>query len=78
MQTAGQIVGVPGEPGTLYVIGHRDGNVFTVQNGQVAATPLIKVDVANGGNNEQGLLSMALHPSFATNHLFYLFYTAAG
>jgi glucose/arabinose dehydrogenase len=78
MQTAGQIVGVPGEPGTLYVIGHRDGNVFTVQNGTVAATPLVKVDVANGGNNEQGLLSMALHPQFATNHLFYLFYTAAG
>jgi glucose/arabinose dehydrogenase len=78
MQTAGQIVGVPGEPGTLYVIGHRDGNVFTVQNGTVAPTPLIKVDVANGGNNEQGLLSMALHPNFATNHLFYLFYTAAG
>ncbi len=78
MQTAGQIIGVPGEPGTLYVIGHRDGNVFTVQNGMVVATPLVKVDVANGGNNEQGLLSMALHPNFATNHLFYLFYTAAG
>lgn len=76
MQTAGQIVGVPGEPGILYVIGHRDGNVFTVQNGQVADTPLVTVSVADGGNNEQGLLSMALHPNFATNHLFYLFYTA--
>jgi glucose/arabinose dehydrogenase len=76
MSTAGQMVGVPGEPGTLYVIGHRDGNVFTVQNGVVADTPLIHVEVADGGNNEQGLLSMALHPDFATNQLFYLFYTA--
>jgi glucose/arabinose dehydrogenase len=76
MMTAGQIVGVPGEAGLLYVIGHRDGNVFTVQNGQVVNTPLVKVEVADGGNNEQGLLSMALHPSFAENRLFYLFYNA--
>src|SRR5262245_18374758 len=76
MQTAGQMVGVPGEAGLLYVIGHRDGQVFTVQNGAVADAPLVTVAVADGGNNEQGLLSMALHPSFATNHLFYLFYTA--
>jgi glucose/arabinose dehydrogenase len=76
MLTAGQIIGVPGES-ILYVIGHRDGNVFIVQDGKANGT-LTKVDVANGGNNEQGLLSIALHPSFATNHLFYLFYAAAG
>ncbi|HVJ15558.1 MAG TPA: PQQ-dependent sugar dehydrogenase [Polyangiaceae bacterium] len=76
MQTAGQIVGVPGEGDLLYVIGHRDGNVFVVQDGIVAAEPLVHVDVASGGNNEQGLLSMALHPDFASNQLFYLFYTA--
>lgn len=77
MQTAGSMVGVPGEAGILYVIGHRNGAVHTVKDGKVEATPLVTVNVANGGNNEQGLLSMALHPSFATNHLFYLFYTAA-
>jgi glucose/arabinose dehydrogenase len=77
MMTAGQIIGVPGEANTLYVIGHRDGNVFIVQDGKAAGT-LTKVDVANGGNNEQGLLSIAFHPQFATNHLFYLYYTAAG
>jgi glucose/arabinose dehydrogenase len=76
MDTAGQIVGVPGEANIIYVIGHKDGNVFTVQDGQIADTPLVSVDVASGGNNEQGLLSMALHPDFATNQLFYLFYTA--
>jgi glucose/arabinose dehydrogenase len=77
MQTAGQMIGVPGEANTLYVIGHRNGAVYTVQDGKVAGT-LVTVNVANGGNNEQGLLSMAFHPSFATNHLFYLFYSASG
>jgi hypothetical protein len=77
MGQAGQIVGVPGEANILYVIGHRTGNIYTVQNGTTSTTPLVHVDVATGGNNEQGLLSMALHPSFATNKLFYLFYTAA-
>jgi methylenetetrahydrofolate dehydrogenase (NADP+)/methenyltetrahydrofolate cyclohydrolase len=38
---------VPGEAGILYVIGHRDGNVFTVQDGQVVDTPLATVSVAN-------------------------------
>ncbi len=78
MMTAGQIIGAPGEADIFYVIGHRDGNVFIVQNGAPAAEPLIHVDVASGGNNEQGLLSMAFHPDFATNHLFYLYYTAPG
>ena len=77
MQTAGQMAAVPGEANTLYVIGHRNGSVYTVQDGKVAGT-LVSVSVASGGNNEQGLLSMAFHPAFATNHLFYLFYTASG
>ena len=76
MMTAGQIIGVPGETNIIYVIGHRDGNVFIVQDGKAAGT-LVKVSVASGGNNEQGLLSMALHPQFATNHLFYLYYTSS-
>jgi hypothetical protein len=74
---AGQIVGVPGEA-TLYVIGHRNGNVYAVIDGTVSPTNLAHVDIATAGNNEQGLLSMALHPDFANNHLFYLYYTAAG
>jgi glucose/arabinose dehydrogenase len=74
---AGQIVGVPGEPDVLYVIGHRNGNVYAVINGMVQQTPFVHVNIATAGNNEQGLLSMALHPNFAQNQLFYLFYTAA-
>jgi hypothetical protein len=74
---AGQIVGVPGEADTLYVIGHRNGNVYVVQGPTVAQNPLLTVDIATAGNNEQGLLSVAFHPNFAQNHLFYVYYTAA-
>jgi glucose/arabinose dehydrogenase len=74
---AGQVVGVPGE-NTLYVIGHRNGNVYTVMNGMVQAQPFLHVNVSTGPGNEQGLLGMALHPKFATNKLFYIFYTPAG
>jgi hypothetical protein len=74
---AGQVVGVPGEK-TLYVIGHRNGNVYTVQDGKVEREPLLHVDVGTGGGSEQGLLSMALHPQFATNHLFYIFFNTQG
>jgi glucose/arabinose dehydrogenase len=74
---AGQVVGVPGE-NTLYVIGHRNGNVYTVMNGMVQAQPLLHVNNSAGPGNEQGLLSMALHPKFAQNKLFYIFYTPAG
>ncbi len=74
---AGQVVGVPGE-NTLYVIGHRNGNVYTVMNGMVQAQPFLHVNVSTGPGNEQGLLGMALHPKFAENKLFYIFYTPAG
>jgi hypothetical protein len=73
----GQVVGVPGED-TMYVIGHTSGDVHIIQGGKLAPTKLLHVGVAGGGNGpEQGLLSMALHPNFATNHLFYIYYTAS-
>jgi glucose/arabinose dehydrogenase len=74
----GEVIGVPGE-NILYVVSHKTGNVFILQDGKPAplADPLAKVTVATGGNDEQGLLSIALHPDFAKNHLFYVLYTAA-
>jgi len=73
----GQVVGVPGED-TMYVIGHTSGDVHIIIGGKVAPEKLLHVGVAGGGNGpEQGLLSMALHPNFATNKLFYIYYTAS-
>ena len=46
-----------------------------VQSGRVRAEPFLDIRslVASGG--EQGLLSVAFHPRYAKNHLFYVDYT---
>jgi glucose/arabinose dehydrogenase len=53
----------------------RPGRVRVMQGGQVLATPALTLsDVAASG--EGGLLGLALHPDFATNHFVYLAYDA--
>ncbi len=72
---AGQVAGVPGES-RIYIVGHKNGQIYTFDNGMQSPMEGAKVSVATGGNNEQGLLSMAFHPK--NKNTFYLFYTAAG
>ncbi|HEX9442587.1 MAG TPA: PQQ-dependent sugar dehydrogenase, partial [Candidatus Binatia bacterium] len=55
----------------ILVLQKNDGKVFRVLDG-VAAEVL---DVAVDSTNERGLLGIALHPGFASNHFVYLFYT---
>jgi hypothetical protein len=74
----GQIVGVPGDPSIVYVVGHKNGNVYIIQNGKLLDTPLVNMPTLTNGQNEQGMLSMALHPDFLKNGLFYLLGTVAG
>ena len=51
----------------------RPGRVRIFQNGTLAPKPILTVpDVAPSG--EGGLMSLALHPQFATNHFVYLSY----
>ena len=73
---AGQVIGFPGEK-DIYIIGHRTGNLYHAVDGKLDATPMAKVAIKNNmGQDEQGMLGVAMHPSFTTNHLFYLLYTA--
>jgi glucose/arabinose dehydrogenase len=63
----------PGDPGVLYVV-EQAGRIVTVEGGRVTGTFLdIRDRVRSGG--ELGLLSMAFHPHYAENHLFYVDYT---
>ena len=63
----------PGDPTTLYVV-EQPGTIKIVRNGAVTGTFLdIASRVKSGG--EQGLLSVAFHPQYATNHRFYVDYT---
>lgn len=55
----------------------RAGRVRIFENGKLRAEPLLTVpDVAPSG--EGGLMSIALHPQFASNHLLYLSYVYKG
>jgi len=49
------------------------GRVRIVQNGQLLPQPFVELTVVIGG--ERGLLGLALHPLFATNHFVYVLYT---
>ena len=55
----------------------RPGRVRVFENGQLRAAPVFVVpDVEPSG--ESGLMSLALHPQFATNHFLYLAYAYKG
>jgi len=55
----------------------RPGRVRIFQDGGLMAQPALTIsDVFTSG--ESGVMGLALHPSFASNRLVYLVYTAAG
>lgn len=62
------------EPNRLYVV-EQAGRIRIIRNGRVSPTPFLDIrsQVKSGG--EQGLLSVAFHPRYASNGLFYVDYT---
>ena len=71
------VTSAPGSPNRLYVV-ERDGLVRVVEDGQARPDPFLDVtdQVSSGG--EQGLLSVAFHPDYVQNGLFYVNYTDRG
>jgi glucose/arabinose dehydrogenase len=65
----------PGDPHRVFVV-EQAGKIIEVLDGQKLATPFLDIsgDVRSGG--EQGLLSMAFAPDYATSGRFYVYYTA--
>src|SRR5262249_45520072 len=63
----------PGDP-RLFVV-EQAGRVRIISNGTLLAQPFLDIRsrVASGG--ERGLLSIAFHPSYATNGFFYIYFT---
>lgn len=62
------------EPGRLYVV-EQAGRIRVIQAGRLLRDPFLDIrgEVRSGG--EQGLLSMAFHPRYESNRLFYVDYT---
>ncbi len=55
------------------LISERPGQVRLIRDGSLVENPVLSVSVAESG--EGGLLGLALHPDFAENRLFYLYFT---
>ena len=59
----------------MFVVGKR-GQVFVMRNGGILPTPFLDISgIVNSSGSEQGLLSIAFHPGYASNGLFYVNYT---
>lgn len=58
----------------LFVV-EQDGRIKIIKNGQVLATPFLDITARVGSGGERGLLSVAFHPSYATNGFFYVNFT---
>ena len=64
--------------GRIFIV-EKTGRIRILNNGQLAATPFLDVSgLIDSGQSERGLLSVAFHPDYKTNGLFYVYYTATG
>ena len=64
----------PGDTARLFVV-EQAGTIRIVQHGVLLTTPFMDITSRVGSGGERGLLSMAFHPSYATNGFFYINYT---
>ena len=62
-----------GDP-RLFIV-EQTGKIRIIQNGQVLPTPFLDVGGLITSGGERGLLSVAFHPSYASNGFFYVDYT---
>jgi len=69
----------PGDLNRLFVT-EQAGRIRVILNGSLLPTPFLDISAltaspGNGGQGEQGLLSLAFDPGYAMNGRFYVFYT---
>jgi hypothetical protein len=64
----------PLDDGRIFVV-EQPGRIRLIKNGVLQTTPFMDITsrVLYGG--ERGLLSVAFHPQYATNHFFYVYFT---
>jgi uncharacterized repeat protein (TIGR03806 family) len=71
-------VGLTSVPGTDELcVWEREGRVWTFQNSPGTTRKRLVLDISNQcqGWDDSGLLGIAFHPGFATNHLMFVYYT---
>ncbi|HST07241.1 MAG TPA: PQQ-dependent sugar dehydrogenase, partial [Gemmatimonadaceae bacterium] len=64
----------PLDDGRVFIV-EQSGRIRIVKNGALQTTPFLDITsrVLSGG--ERGLLSVAFHPQYATNHYLYVYFT---
>jgi glucose/arabinose dehydrogenase len=62
------------EPDRLYVV-EQDGRIRVLENGRLRGQPFLDIRDRVRAGGEQGLLSVAFHPKYASNRRFYVNYT---
>ena len=70
--------GLTSVPGTdKLCVWEREGRVWTFQNSPGATEKKLVLDLSNQcqGWDDSGLLGLAFHPGFATNHFMFVYYT---
>jgi glucose/arabinose dehydrogenase len=54
----------------------KTGYIRILKNGNLLGTPFLDIHTIIKSGGEQGLLALAFHPSYSTNGIFYVAYTA--
>jgi len=68
------LVSAPGQKNVLYVV-EQVGDIKVAVNGKLRARPFLDIRSLVKSGGEQGLLGLAFHPSYKSNHKFYVDYT---
>ncbi len=70
------VASTPADPAAVYVL-ERTGRIWIVRYGRRLPRPFLDLhrDIRLAANSEQGLLSLAFAPDYATSRLFYVYYT---
>jgi glucose/arabinose dehydrogenase len=68
------LASTPSEPHRLYVV-EQPGRIRLIEKGRLLPAPFLDITSAVQSGGEQGLLSVAFHPDYADNGLFYVDYT---
>ncbi len=68
---------VPGDDTRYYVV-EVGGKIKVIENGVLQSAPFLDISNNIGSRKEDGLYSIAFHPNYASNGLFYISYVDAG
>jgi glucose/arabinose dehydrogenase len=68
------LASTPSEPDRLYIV-EQPGRIRVIEGGSILPAPFLDITSQVRSGGEQGLFSVAFHPEYESNGLFYVDYT---